>query len=570
MERRRKQHQIQPNPLERYQTDAAGYIKRYLHWSPWSGTAEQPGQAQIVEAYNLAIRQQLEKHAYEMGEVGLDEMEAWQPGQTIQNWIRVESGNLVGKTKLAAGLFSHFFDVFPDSIIYTFAPSYEQINDLLWKEIRKDRRNNQRPGRVLETPRLNERPNHFATGKATSNSNDTGIERIHGQHEPYLMFVLDEAEGVGDFVYEAIEGMDTGIVVIVLLLANPRTRSSTFHKLAGRDYVKSFRISTLTHPNVVQGKQTIPGAATRDWVVRRLERYAEVVSEHSEDEGTFEIAWLPGQIFRPSPTFFWRVLGIAPTNVADDTFCPIGRYEAAQKRQPFTGDDPQKARLGIDAARYGGDNGTLYIRHAGVIWRAWLFHKNDGYEYYRRAKNAIRLLVAQGVKDIEVRVDGGGGYASTAIDNLNHDIELQRGVELTRILKETGQVLEEGHPFLGLERFVVREVHNNAVPYEASSFADLVTEMYYHCAEALKVLRLESPPDNLEMELCERTFSYGTLNGVEVKKLISKEQFKAKKKRSPDDGDGCVLAAAPDFIFKRRREGHMTSDVATAEDLGLM
>lgn len=492
---------------------------------------------QVIEAYNLALKQQLEKHRFESGEIGAAELTTWQPGQVIRNWIRVESGNLVGKTKLAAGLFSHFFDVFP-SIIYTFAPSWEQINDLLWKEIRKDRRANDRPGRVLDTPRLNAGPDHFALGKATNNAHDSGIERIQGQHEPYLMFILDEAEGVADFVYDALEGMDAGLVVIVLLLANPRTRTSRFHKLAGQEYVQSFRISTLSHPNVVQGRQVVPGAATRDWVKRRLAQYTEVVDEHDEDEHTFEVPWLPGKIFRPLPEFFWRILGIAPPDVADDTFCPVGRYRAATQRPPSGDDPPHRARLGADVARYGNDKGTLYVRHAGRVWRAAAFSHQDTYKYYLRIKSEMRDLLARGVTDIQVRVDAGGGFGGGVVDHLNADLEIRR---------------REGD-FAQLYRFEVLEVNFNALPYDPKAFYDLVTEMYYHAGEALKILRLENPPDNLEAELCERTYSYGKKEGRDVKVLVSKEKFRTQIRRSPDDGDGLVLAAAPDYLFTGRRK----------------
>jgi hypothetical protein len=38
-----------------------------------------------------------------------------------------------------------------------------------------------------------------------------------------------------------------------------------------------------------------------------------------------------------------------------------------------------------------------------------------------------------------------------------------------------------------------------------------------------------------------------------VKKLEEKKKFKKRMKRSPDDGDGFVMAVAPDFLFARKQ-----------------
>lgn len=512
--------------------DPAGYIRKFLNWQPWSGTAEKPGQQQVIDAYTLALRQQQEKHDYEQGNLALNDLKYWQPGQMIKNWIRVESGNLVGKTKLAAGLFSQFLDCFP-SIVYTFAPSREQLNDLLWKEIRADRRKNDLPGEVMEVPRLKISEDRFAVGKATNNAEDAGIERIQGQHHPYLMFIMDEAEGIPDFVFNAIEGMDTGIIVIVLLLANPRTRSSRFHKIASLPYVQNFRISTLTHPNVVSGRQIIPGAATRDWVQRRIEKYCEVVDEHDPDSHTFEIEWLPGKTFRPLPEFFWRVLGIAPSHMSPNTFCPIGRYEAAKNRKIEVTRD-HIAQIGADVARYGDDNGTIYCEHANRIWREAKMAQQDTFQYYIKMKTLCIRLIRDGVTDISIRVDAGGGFGGGVIDHFNADLE---------IAQRLGD-------FENLKEFQVLEVNFDGEPYDPRSFSNLITEMYYHAGENVRRLSIIDPPDELEADLCERTYGWGRLKGYAVKRLTEKDSFRKDHKRSPDDGDGFVLATAPEHLFQ--------------------
>lgn len=537
-ERRRREKEQggdgKKNPFAEYQFEPIRYIIEKLGWYPWAGDEEHPGQVEILQAYELALRQQHERLEYENGDKSEDELIAWQPGQVIQNRIRVEAGHTVGKTKLASGIFSHFFDTCAPSIIYSFAPSAKQINNLLWKEIRTDRRKNKLPGRVMEVPELKYEPNHFAEGMATDNAHGRGTERVQGQHGKYLMFVIDEAEGVADYVYDAVESMTSGGISIVLMLANPRTRASRFYKQRTRSDVSSFRISCIWHPNVLANREIVPEAVRRDYVAKMVENHCEIVPEHEEDNHTFELTWEPGVIYRPNSEFLFRVLGIPPANSAIDTFVPAGRYEAAVKREPkpIPGEH-HIARLGADVARYGDDMGTLYVRHDGRVWREAQFAQEDSNAYVRAIRSAAKKLKALGVTNLHVRVDAGGGFSSGVVDPLKNDVDMN----------------EMFHEFKMIE------VHFNGAPHDDKAYADLATEMYGEAAETLKGVALINPPEALEVDLCERKFDWVNHKGVSVKRLESKEKFRKPDRagHSPDDGDGCVMAIAPDHIFKPKK-----------------
>jgi len=528
LERRRRNVGKDDNPFARYRFDPIRYITDKLGWHPWAGDAEHPGQVEVLQAYELALRQLHERYDYEQGNLTADQLQYWTPDQVIKNRIRIDSGHTTGKTKVASGILSHFFDTCTPSIIYSFAPTAEQINDLLWKEIRVDRFKNNLPGRVAKIPLLSfdgtERSDHFAKGRATNNS---GTEGIQGQHGKYLMFVLDEAEGIADFVFDAVESMTSGGISIVLMLANPRTRTSIFYKQRTRDDVANFRISCLYHPNVLANREVVPGAVRRDYVISMTKSHAERVDEHNPDDNTFELPWQPGIIYKPDAEMMFRVLGVAPANIADNTFVPVGRYEAATKRKPVS-HEPTVARIGIDVARYGTDKGTIYCRHNGAVWRETAIQGQDTNAYLDKLRLLLERLHKLGVKKIDLRVDGGGGYASGIIDPLKIDMGLRR-------------------KFVDV---ILREVHNNNTPNDKESYYDLGTEMYAQSAETLKGIAILSPPPLLESDLTERPFKFVNNEGVAVKKLMDKEQFKTKHDRSPDDGDGFVLAVAPDFIFK--------------------
>ena len=281
----------QTDKFIKYRYKPEEYISNYLGWQPWTGKgAHKPGQMEVMNGYVLALKQMHEKRDYENGAISKNKLVYWQPGQVIKNIIRVEAGHTVGKTKLASGIVSHFLDCFVPSIIYTFAPTWKQIKRLLWKEIEKDRgRNKLLPGKILQNCKIDISPDHFAEGTATSNTNNTGTERVQGQHNEYLLFVLDEAEGVADFVYGAVDSMISGGIAVVLLLANPKTRTSKFHQIKKYTNVQSFRISCINHPNVINGREIVPGAVKRDYVRDMVEKHCEVVTEHNEANHTFEL-----------------------------------------------------------------------------------------------------------------------------------------------------------------------------------------------------------------------------------------------------------------------------------------
>lgn len=533
----RRQVAIAKKRFRQYRFEPVRYIKEFFGWDAWAGV-NTDGQCEILEFYAHSLRQQHERYLFENGRLPESQLETWKPGQVIQDWISIDSGHTTGKTKLAAGITNHFFDCFPPCVIYTYAPTVPQGRDLLWKEIIADRSGKGLPGRILPGAlRLDGlTANHFARFKATDNSSGSGSERSQGQHEMFQLFIIDEAEGVPDFIFKAIETMmDGGVASLCIVIRNPRTRTCYAHKIRALPNVKTFTLSCLDHPNVVHGREIVPNAVTRSYVLKML-RYAEVVKKHDPDFLTFELPWHePGKIYRPHQEFLWRVQGIASMAESDNTFCPVGRYELAKSRDTDNlehNDDPTVGRIGIDGARYGQDRGTVYVRWNGRVWRSAVIAKQDGYAYYIAAKEAALDLLSKGVTNIAFRADGGGGWCSTAVDILRRDIEL-------------------------IDQFVdyqVIEVTNNSNAYDYKNYADLVTEMYYHTGEALKVLALLNPPDELESDLVERTYSYVKSKGYDTKKIISKESFLAERKRkgikrSPDDGDGCCLAVAPDYIF---------------------
>ena len=98
--------------------------------------------------------------------------------------------------------------------------------------------------------------------------------------------------------------------------------------------------------------------------------------------------------------------------------------------------------------------------------------------------------------------------------------------------------------------FKVFEIHFNGTPKDEKAFADWITEATADAAESLKTLALINPPNELQGDLTEREYEWVNKSGVAVKKLEQKDKFRKRQKpeRSPDDGDGFVLAVVSDHL----------------------
>lgn len=520
----------QERDFSKYKFDVIGYCKDIHGIDLWEGVGRADGQAEIAHHYEKALRQQHEKMRYELSNEC--DYEVWQPGQTIQTWIRVEAGHTVGKTLLASMLVNHFFDCY-ESVTYAFAPTYDQINNLLFKEIRKSREGrNDLPGQVFKTPKLEKSGHHFVLGKATGGGE---TERVHGQHEPYMLFVLDEAEGIEDYVWEAVSSMTGGGIYMVVCLANPRTDSSMFARLKGASYVKNFRLSCIDHPNVVAGKEIVKGAVRRDYVEQMLEKHCDPVKEASPDYNTFTVPWQPDVIYMPNSEFLFRVLGIAPADRSKNTFCPPGRVEAALKRDVeeldagwFGEEHTEFASIGIDCARYGDDSGKIYTFHQGTANLYWSIYRQDTFEYFGKAVEAIMELYDAGARMVSVRVDGGGGYGAGVVDMLSSPSD--------DLFPDDLEV-------------IVHEIHFQEAAEEPEVYADIITQLYEYAADMLPYIRVEEAPDALVGDLSGRAYKYVTRRGRPLKALVNKETFRKANNRSPDDGDGFALAVAAEHLF---------------------
>ena len=153
---------------------------------------------------------------------------------------------------------------FTDAIVITTAPTEHQVRDVLWREIRRaHRRNEQLVGGKLLRTSLELGDKYYAQGLSTDSS-----ERFQGFHEGHILFVVDEASGVREGIFEAIEGSMTSENARMLLLGNPTALTGTFFESfhGRRSLWRTLHISAFDTPNLRASEVVTPSLVTLKWV----------------------------------------------------------------------------------------------------------------------------------------------------------------------------------------------------------------------------------------------------------------------------------------------------------------
>lgn len=198
-----------------------------------------------------------------------------------------------GKTYVAACLTHWWAHCFSPSLVITTAPTDRQVREVLWHEIHARALGAGLPGTLNQTS-LSISPKQRAHGFTTAQP-----ERFQGHHEENILVIVDEASGVDERIYEAIEGILTGPNARLLLIGNPNSPIGTFFE--------SFR-SPLYHPFRIQASDVPEWLLPASWAAERLAEWGE-----------------------QSPMYQVRCLGNFPPQ-SPDSLISLTWVEAAQQR----------------------------------------------------------------------------------------------------------------------------------------------------------------------------------------------------------------------------------------------
>lgn len=254
--------------------------------------------------------------------------------------LSVKSGHGCGKSTCFAWLALWGLVCFPDIKIGCTAPTSHQLQDVLWPEIKKWR------GEMIEPWRSDievtvdkvtvKSTGCFAVARTARKDNPDAMQ---GLHSPTMMFLIDEASGVHDIVFEVAQGTLSTPGARVIMAGNPTKTTGYFYRSfkADRDYWERVTFNCEDSPLVA--KQYIN----------------QMRDEYGVDSDIYRV----------------RVLGEFPVG-GDMQFIGVDAAEAAMKRQAQ--EDSYlfaPVLLGVDVAWYGGDMSVIFMRqgvHSEIVW----------------------------------------------------------------------------------------------------------------------------------------------------------------------------------------------------------
>ena len=404
--------------------------------------------------------------------------------------IAVKSGNGLGKGFCASVAILWLLYYHDPAIVLSTAPTFRQVQHVLWRQIRRLHR---RASDVLDGKMLDTRWELADDRYALGLSADSG-DQFQGFHSDNMFIVVDEAEGVDDDIYEAIEAVMTSADPRLLLIGNPTTVSGAFRRAfyQERHLYHTITISALESPNVQAGEVVIPGLTSAQWV-----------DEHRDTWG------------EDNPIYRARVLGEFPDQ-AEDTLIKLSDIETASRREPMievpdsegvvTTDSAaaEDVVLAVDVARFGSDRSVILRRRGDLVEEIRTFHKLDTMQLVGWVIAAI-----MDSQPVMVYVDE-IGVGAGVVDRLR----------------------EQGHRVKGIN--VARRAQQDHL------FANLRAQGYWQLRERFASGTITIPADNQLMgELAALRYSYDSQGRI---LLESKESMRQRGLPSTDKADALMLA----------------------------
>lgn len=424
----------------------------------------------------------------------------------------VRSGHGVGKSTVEAWTIIWFMLTRPFPKIPCTAPTQHQLFDILWAEVSKWLRNN--PALSDEVIWTKEKvyikgyPEEWFAVARTASKPDA----LQGFHAEDVLYIIDEASGVDDKIFEPVLGSLSTPGAKLLMCGNPTQLSGFFYD----SHNKNLPNYSAFHIDARNSSRVSP-----DFIQT-------IVSMYGENSDVFRV----------------RVAGDFPLQ-EDDIFIPLPLIEKSIMTPYLSKGKPALIHIGVDVARFGDDKTVIGYK---IDQKITLWKKQRGQDTMKTADDIVMLgeeLVARyklkvGKDDpIPVKVDD-GGVGGGVVDRLR---------QLKRINPDRLWWMEV-YPV----KFGQRIKHKYY--YDSTTYMMAVVKrlLMPHDEEtgAPKPVELILPDDNdLVAQLSGRKYMLTDQSKIRIE---SKEAVKKRGQPSPDEAD-CVLLLCLPIKPPRHKKG---------------
>jgi hypothetical protein len=463
----------------------------------------------------------------------------------------VKSGTARGKDYVAAACAMSFFCLTPkfnpktkelvlNTKVALTAPTDRQVKKIMMPEISRMYYSALRnkvgiPGSLTTYGIRTVFDEWFLTGFKADEHNH---EAWSGFHAPNVAFIVTEASGIAQGIWDAIEGNLQGNSRLLIVFNDNNGTGYAAQSQKKSEWAK-FRLDSLTAPNVLQKKIIYPGQVDWNWVDVRVKDWCEIIQPSEFDEGEGDFFWENENgkfCYRPNDLFRVKVRGMAP-KVSEDILVPQHWIDLAVDRyKNFDGKITDNLRLGFDVAGMGRDNSARCFRYGARVEDFKVSHAGGQANHM----HVVGLVMTDLKANYDVSKDK---YPQVFVDTVGEGagsysrlLELQKD---DRILKnipvhsvKAGAAAKKGD----------RPLKDRTGQY---TFKNLGAYLYWSVREWLNPSNHTGamlPPGPDYRGLTERKWRMRSDGSIE---LESKEDLKERIKKSPDEEDSLALTFFP-------------------------
>jgi phage terminase large subunit len=330
-----------------------------------------------------------------------------------------------GKSYTAAILAAYFVDRYrEDGWVVTTAPTESQVTTVLWQAIRRIARIGQLPGIVqLQDwkmgPKGNE--NHYvAIGRKPG---DYNVEAFQGIHAPESVLVIfDEAPGIDKRLWDTARGLLASGNTHFLAIGNPTESSGPFYEayqnsIKYPDEWNFIHINGFLTPNIEGIEYTDPPENETDkfaWKKKMLDELIKIRNRPEKIKGLVHPDYIIDALRSfdvNHPWFESKVFGWFPRH-ASNSIMPMLWIMASQKKwEEFISSNPElrgEAVIGVDPARFGGNETVIATRVDNVILRLQIYLNTDAVFIQGKIREEINHCSEEGLFVRNIRIDEPG------------------------------------------------------------------------------------------------------------------------------------------------------------------
>lgn len=366
-------------------------------------------------------------------------------------YTAVHAAHGLGKSKIASLAMGWWIDSHPigEAFVISTAPTAAQVASILWRELTRLHEKAELPGRITRAGF----PHWFIGNKEVGYGRkpaDYQESAFQGIHDRYVLVVIDEACGVVQHIFDAIDALATNPYARVLAIGNPDDPGSHFAKICQPNtdwnvlHLDALRSPNFSKAQIIGHKSAGFGYQNPryplTWALMRAENIpfsTEEIPEYMVDlltgplwveerirtwagfTKTAFLDYLPDELENlvrrrttQSPIFQAKVRGVFPTE-SNTGVIPLGWVQLAVNRwndlygnpddkspASLRAIEPGRMVLGVDVAHGGEDETVFAHRYGNIVEKLTKYRIADTMEIADNVSSFMHVPGAVAVVDV--------------------------------------------------------------------------------------------------------------------------------------------------------------------------